>query len=58
MSIKYNLGIYSYSSKINSLQYPKLPDELKIESISSCGILLELLMGKVILSMDLSPQIN
>ncbi len=49
MSIKYNLGIYSYSSKINSLQYPKLPDELKIESISSCGILLELLMGKVII---------
>ena len=47
MSIEYSLGIYKYKSRIGDNQLPKLPEQLKMSQISSCGVLLELIMGKM-----------
>lgn len=49
MDDKYNLGTYSYASKVNSLKYSYLPEQLKMDSISGLGVLLQLLMGKVVI---------
>ena len=47
MADKYNLGMYSYQGRINYSLYPKLPAQLKFDSVSACGVLLQLMMGKV-----------
>lgn len=47
MSMEYSLGIYKYKSRMGDNQLPKLPEQLKMSQISSCGVLLELIMGKM-----------
>ncbi len=47
MAAEYTLGTYRYQCKIREDQLTKLPDQLKMGSISSCGVLLELVMGKM-----------
>ncbi|MGO5305599.1 hypothetical protein ACTQ1L_01480 [Agathobacter sp. LCP21S3_B2] len=47
MDEKYTLGIYSYHGKINTIQFSKLPEQLKMNNISANGVLLKLLMGKI-----------
>ncbi len=47
MTNEYTLGIYKYRCKINDGVLVHLPDQLKIDTISPCGVLLELVMGKM-----------
>lgn len=47
MANEYTLGIYKYRCKINDGELVHLPDQLKIDTISPCGVLLELVMGKM-----------
>lgn len=47
MANEFSLGIYKYQSKIEDNQLDKLPEQLKMVNISPCGILIELVMGKM-----------
>lgn len=44
---EFTLGIYKYRCKIANDQLLLLPDQLKMANISPCGVLLELIMGKM-----------
>ncbi len=46
MTDVFALGIYKYRCKIRNNELLQLPDQLKMPNTSSCGILLELVMGK------------
>lgn len=47
MTNEFALGTYKYRCKIDYDQLILLPDQLKMPYISSCGVLLELVMGKM-----------
>lgn len=47
MTNEYILGTYKYRCKINDGELLHLPDQLKMDKISPCGVLLELVMGKM-----------
>lgn len=47
MTDVFALGIYKYRCKIRNNELLQLPDQLKMPNTSSCGILLELVMGKM-----------
>ncbi len=47
MGDEFTLGIYKYKCKFNDDQLPRLPEQLKMGNISPCGVLLELVMGKM-----------
>lgn len=47
MDIGYTLGTFQYQSESEINQLDDLPEQLKINNISSCGVLLELAMGKI-----------
>lgn len=49
MAEEYLLGTYKYQCKLNGDFLQKLPDQLKNNTISPCGVLLELVMGKIII---------
>lgn len=47
MDDEFTLGIYKYKCNIAGSELPDLPEQLKMENISPCGVLLELIMGKM-----------
>lgn len=47
MGDEFTLGIYKYKCNITRNQLPHLPEQLKMSNISPCGVLLELVMGKM-----------
>lgn len=47
MNDEFILGVYKYKCRICKDQLPELPEQLKITNISPCGVLLELVMGKM-----------
>ena len=49
MAEEYLLGTYKYQYKLNEDFLQRLPDQLKNDTISPCGVLLELVMGKIII---------
>ena len=46
MGDEFTLGIYKYKCNTRN-QLPNLPEQLKMSNISPCGVLLELVMGKM-----------
>ncbi len=47
MTREFVLGVYKYRCKIDNDELLNLPDQLKMDNISPCGVLLELVMGKM-----------
>ena len=47
MADEFVLGLYMYKCKIDNNELLRLPDQLKMANISPCGVLLELVMGKM-----------
>lgn len=47
MDADYSLGIYKYKSKIATNQLNRLPNQLRLDYTSACGVLMQLILGKV-----------
>lgn len=47
MGNEYTLGTYKYKSNLGNNETETLPDQLKINHISPCGVLLELITGNI-----------